>query len=340
MARPEKEYQRLPGRSSHSGIAVARKVRLWLGADHLLEVESTGWSEKYRRYFYRDIQSIIVRRTTRGLWISVILGAFCASIGGLAFYYRDIPEALVSLTTLATVFFILLLQNLLRGPTCQARITTPVGGNPLRSLNRLRPARKVLARVLPLIKQAQGPLPSAEIPQRLAAAAVPAFPEKQHAPAETASNYRGGIHRWVFGLLLGDAAITLLLIFHNSIPVYFLNLALTVSLALLTVIALVRQYRSLLPGSIHGLTWGTMSYIVVGLGIGYVQSIMTAIQNPRAAQNTWQMLKTQASQTASDSTFSFWLAIAAIVICLTIGLSGLLVLAAFNRAHDSRPTAA
>ena len=70
------EYRRLPG----GGFSFAgMRYRLWLGGDHLLCVSGPGYTEEYRRFYYRDIQAIITRRTARGEVLSIVF----ASLAGI-----------------------------------------------------------------------------------------------------------------------------------------------------------------------------------------------------------------------------------------------------------------
>ena len=54
-------YRRLPGR----GRTPLGSHSLWIGEDHLLLVELRGFTETYRRFYFRDVQAIILRRTDR-----------------------------------------------------------------------------------------------------------------------------------------------------------------------------------------------------------------------------------------------------------------------------------
>src|SRR5205809_7300860 len=60
MPRCEKAYRRLPGRTS----GFLSYSRLWLGPDHLLLARTAFFSEEYKRFYFRDIQAVVPRRTT------------------------------------------------------------------------------------------------------------------------------------------------------------------------------------------------------------------------------------------------------------------------------------
>src|SRR6266849_2193626 len=63
MAASKSIYRRLGG----SGATLTHHARLYLGPDHVLQSASTGYSEIYKRFYFRDIQAIIIRKT--GLWL-------------------------------------------------------------------------------------------------------------------------------------------------------------------------------------------------------------------------------------------------------------------------------
>jgi hypothetical protein len=152
MATKEKIYRRLPGR----GTNFYQYFRLYQGQDHLLLVISSGYYENYKRFFYRDIQSITLEKTgVRDLWTAV--WAFLFFVFATFTVFNSGPEAVV-LGVMAAVFMGLLLGNLALGPTCKCHIKTAVQTEHLPNFRRLRPTRKVLARIEALIQSAQGDL--------------------------------------------------------------------------------------------------------------------------------------------------------------------------------------
>lgn len=148
-------YRKLPGR----GITWTGLSRLWQGDDHVLLVMNHGFAESYRRFFYADIQGIVVRRTHLGkswnaIWIFGLV--FFAALAAV------VDEAVSSLILLgfAAPFAVGLIANLLLGPTCACHVRTAVQSERVPALSRLRAARKFLERVEPLIAAAQGEWPA------------------------------------------------------------------------------------------------------------------------------------------------------------------------------------
>jgi len=150
MARAPQQYRKLPGR----GATFTHHVRLYLAADHLLQVASTGFSESYKRFYFRDIQSVTLRKTYVGKAANAVLGATVAVFGAPAFFTTT--PVMVVLASLAGFFAIGLGANIALGPTCVCQLQTAVQHERLRSLSRLRRAQRVLERLRPEIARAQG----------------------------------------------------------------------------------------------------------------------------------------------------------------------------------------
>ena len=164
----EKEYQRLTRARPRSRFAVVSSGNssLWLGKDHVLCIDTSGYNESYKRFYFRDIQALVIRKTERQKWSALIVAVLA-----IGFF---LPAALSTEVILKYVFggiagfFVLvLLIDLALGPSSAGQIRTAVQIEDLPSLNRLRRARKVLDRLRPLVVAAQGELRPEEIPLRL-----------------------------------------------------------------------------------------------------------------------------------------------------------------------------
>lgn len=153
MIKAPKQYRKLPGR----GATFTHYVRLYIGSDHLLQVASSGFSETYKRFYFRDIQAITLRKTYVGKAINAVLGATVAVLAVPALF-TSAPVTFV-LASLAGFFAILLGANIALGATCICHLRTAVQHEKLRSLARLRRAHRVLERLKPRIAEAQGELP-------------------------------------------------------------------------------------------------------------------------------------------------------------------------------------
>jgi hypothetical protein len=165
----EVRYQRLTRTHPRArfGIISASRSSLWLGKDHLLCIDTNAFTEKYKRFYLRDIQAIILQTTSFRLVLNLVFGGVAMLFGLIAFVGSSEPIVLGIFGSLAGLFLLAMAANHAAGPTCVCFLRTAVQTEELPSLNRLRRARKVLNRLRPLIAQAQGQLAPEEIPARL-----------------------------------------------------------------------------------------------------------------------------------------------------------------------------
>src|SRR5438876_9263378 len=152
MSRAEKAYRRLPGRQA----GLLSYSRLWLGPDHLLLARTAFFSEEYKRFYFRDIQAVVTRRTERREILNVILG-LTAIVFGVLSVFSDAAWKVFLLVMTGSLFFVLVV-NWLRGPTCVCHVRTAVQTEELSPLKRFRATRKIIERLKPNIEKAQGPL--------------------------------------------------------------------------------------------------------------------------------------------------------------------------------------
>jgi hypothetical protein len=119
----KKDYFPIPGLGTGRGsFRVGMRHRLYQGADHLLLIQSTGFTDDYRRLYYRDIGCVVVRVTQRRDIISIVLIALV----GLILLLRLANAPWVVLVGLCIPPLVLFVINLVRGPTCTCYITTRV----------------------------------------------------------------------------------------------------------------------------------------------------------------------------------------------------------------------
>ena len=176
----DKQYKRLTRGYPRSGFAVAfaSRVSLWLGSDHLLQVDNSGYTETYKRFHFQDIQAIIVRKTKRFMIWNVILALpACASLlamlPNLNGPHRSEPMT-ITCGVIAGLFLFFLLINLALGPTCTCLLQTAVQTEEIPALRRARKTRKILNRIYPLITAAQAGEVRPPIAPTAGAAAPPA----------------------------------------------------------------------------------------------------------------------------------------------------------------------
>jgi TctA family transporter len=173
MAQPV--YHRLTRDRMPNQFAVVSVVRssLWLGSDHLLLVQRGGFTETYKRFYFRDIQAITVQETRRRtIWNAVLMVPLGICLIGLVIC--AIPRmngvAMIVWAIFGGLFLLPFVVNNLRGTACACQLRTAVQTEEIASLSRVRQTRKVLAKIRPLIVAAQGQLTPEEVSARMQAA--------------------------------------------------------------------------------------------------------------------------------------------------------------------------
>ena len=156
------EYQRLTRTKSQHGVVTSARCSLWLGRDHLLRIDSSGYTESYRRFFLRDIQAVIIRKTI-GMQVWTLVHGMLALFWMVCALNTTDAVWMGVWWGLTGLSLILLIINLVLGPCCAFHIKTAVQNEAIPSINRMRKAREVLARLKPLVTAAQGELSRQEI---------------------------------------------------------------------------------------------------------------------------------------------------------------------------------
>jgi len=294
MTTEDQEYVRLPGRGQTSSFFSRTRCTLWLARDHLLQVElSAGYQESGRRFYFRDIQSLILVKTKRWQIINLILGTLT---GGLLLLTAALAKATkgsgggeVALLIAGGIFGLILLVNLLAGPTCMCHLKTAVQEEELPSLRRLRRARKIIGRLQPLIEQAQGMVSREEVAARFQSILqqlklpepVPGQPLRY---VSVIKPYRSRMHRILYSLLLLDALITVWQIFQPSVLVILLAMINQMALMGAVILALVKQDETDLKPALKSLTWGVGIYLLVTDLVGYI-IMLSMVTTTRQANN-------------------------------------------------------
>src|SRR4051812_45233823 len=103
-------YKRLPGR----GWTWGGPSRVWLGEDHVLLVLNRVFLESYRRFFFNDIQAVLMRRTQTGKVFNIIWSLSALFFAVIALQLDEV--AAIILWCIAAPFAVALLINIVLGP--------------------------------------------------------------------------------------------------------------------------------------------------------------------------------------------------------------------------------
>lgn len=138
------------------------QASLWIEKDHLLSVIHRMFAEEYKRFYFKDIQSIVFCRTVNGTVVTVIFGVLAAMTGGLMLYgwqMKHWPSMVLYFQMPTLAFFLLVfLIYLIKGPTCICYLRTAVQSERMYALRHIRRTMKVIRRIRAEAEAAQGTL--------------------------------------------------------------------------------------------------------------------------------------------------------------------------------------
>ncbi|MBT3374343.1 MAG: hypothetical protein HN742_23145 [Lentisphaerae bacterium] len=286
-------YKKLTGKGRRNAsliVPTGTSCSLWLGDDHLLSVENTGFIEKYRRFFYRDIQSICLHRSLRGRILAIVYGSLLALTLLLTFLAAGDIAWQTLWIILDVVFLVPLGINLVLGPTCICFIRTSVQTEQLPSMSRLRLARKALAKLTPRIEEAQASLPSLaerrDDPEVIAALTAPDPPAEIQSRKSRTKWGPGYVFHWgLFSALIAQGIGAYFIFTRESALAAAFTLAALVLASMSGVAAIVTQRRreehGLLPLLSIAATAGCFVLLAVTYGL-YTASLV-ALANPEGS---------------------------------------------------------
>ena len=148
-----KPYQIAPGRSR--GIGSYRS--LWFGEHDLLQVHYLPGREDYDHLFYRDICAIYIMPNKRWHWrvgigLAVLIGLVVVALTAAS---RDQTLFIGLFSFLGIPCLLIVLNDLLRGPTCECYAVTAVQRYQLHAWNRIRLAKRCATKLRERVVQAQ-----------------------------------------------------------------------------------------------------------------------------------------------------------------------------------------
>ncbi|OQY02850.1 MAG: hypothetical protein B6I22_12800 [Desulfobacteraceae bacterium 4572_123] len=321
MSNASKEYTRLPGKKKNFLIGY---YSLWLGYDHLLYIFSRFGIEDYKRFYFKDIQAVITRKTATGKIQNLILSIFCILFSLMALYLKGGWS--IFNWSMAGLMAIFLMINWLRGPTCVSHLQTAVQTEKLYSLYRLKTAKKVMNRLRLIIEHEQGKLAREDIIEKgVKAPTLKISPEHTKMPYLPTGQDGMKVHKILFAILIFDGLVTYLDFFYNHVAITLFGTTISMAACVLVIMALVRQHGINLKSSIRMITWTAFVYLCINMFIGYIYYFVVIFRNPKMSHNQWELIKAMSQMSPWDSSMMMGVYIFSICSSLIIGLSGLII---------------
>jgi len=297
-----------------------------LAKDYLLCIDNDHFSENYRRFYYKDIQAVTIRKTYRWEIWNIVWGALALLTVGAAYTLRDS----LFFWFMEGAFCLSLVINLLRGPSCVSHLYTSVHTEEMPSLGRLRNALKARERLIPLIQRAQGDLAAAGI-QDLAAQIAKKIadgsffrPSRSDSHGNT-SGYQGGAHKFLFALLLFTGMVNWVFLHSHHIGMTFVNITLGIGLLISVIVSIVRQYEVQIRAAVRTLTWATLGYMTVVYFLAMMRYMIVAATYPNIVNNQWELMRVYSTLSPLESPLLLGLRIVYIVCSFVLAIPGLVL---------------
>jgi len=331
-----KEYHRLPGK--HKDL-VGNSYHLWYARDHLLSVSYRFGEEYYKRFYYKDIQTIIIRKTVMGKIQNGIMGGMALFFSIMAFFTGNIGAGefgigavIFGILALATTL-LLLINTLLHGPTCESHIQTAVQKEKLKSLKFLKKAIKAANMIKKHIEPHQDILTAQEL--RTACKATASKEKIVYTGQALSLPQHSNTHWALFILLVLLGLFAAYGFFSQTVAVSLIEILLCLGISVILVMALVRQAQIRVAGSIRIITWSVFSYICIYFVCGYILFIFFMIKNPTLVHNQWALFKTMAALSPLSHPLLTGIGIFTISGALILGIGGLFLLKRSYRLSDN-----
>ena len=266
----EQSYRRLPGRA---GLFIRHS--LWMAPDHLLRVRAHPFGQEYRRYYFKDIQALVMTELVNPT--AYFLYGFAALFALLSFLLFSIQHQVWG--TLSAFPAIILFYWGWRTPDCACRIQTRVSTDRLPSLGKFRSARRAIAVVQTDVERVQGALDPGKLQSQAANVTAPRttdIPELRHA--------RGSAHWVLFALMLlrGIQILAALGFAIKSVAYGLVGDAVGAAVVLTAIFAALEQRRTALTRSVKWIVYGTLIWqalsFVVALGFGGYVGLQMALK--------------------------------------------------------------
>lgn len=334
---PTTSYVKLTGVAVTSGLITSVRSTLWQGPDHLLYVTHEGYMESYKRFYFRDIQAFVLRRTRKqpvyGTVYALLLLLF--GVPGVAGFFAGwhwaIGGSLLLLAGLSLLGFVL---NWRRGPTASLYLRTAVHTVRILSVTRLGPALDLLRHLEPLVEGAQ-PLLTGDDEARVlreweervqARPATPAPAPPRPEPAPTTES--GRVQEASFALLIVEAVLGLCRFFGEDIVWSLMGLAFLVWSAQLVfmIIGLVRMRNSTIPAIVRTLSWSALALVVASVLVTVLYYVFRLVSVASQNHPAWDTV-------AEDTPFIRAERLVRALMAAAIGVVGLIETFRYRRSR-------
>jgi hypothetical protein len=309
------QYRRVPGRS---GLFV--RDSLWISAGHLLSVRRNPFSESYRRFYFSDIQAIVITELPDLLSPYGYAAAGFLIVTAIALVYTRHP-AWGSLCTIGALAAFIVSR---RSANCACYLQTSVSTELLPSLRKRVDAGKAEALLKAEVEKVQGSV-SAEV---LEAGSVDSRARRLAKPKPELRHCSGQVHWIAFALILVWGALTSVSMKVVSFPFGIAAGVVSTVVLLLLILAAIQQRNSDLALNVRRAVYvGLAFYLASGL-VSFVVSINIAWRLGTGVKGSATIM--------NDPAFKAFQLVDLIAFCL-VGCVGLILMWRHTRTLRTPP---
>ncbi len=320
MARKPKAYRKM----ARAGLTQFPKRSLWQGADHLLWVENGIVHDQYKRFYFKDIEALILRENNRRLSWAIGWGACLALFGIICLLSRRPSHGSGFMAVLSAVA---LGVNWWKGPGCAVYLQTAVQVQRLTNLVRVPKALKVMDRIRAAADTAQGVLVETDLAsigssKRIEPDGLGAVKTGEARSAAEVEAYNPLLHRILFGLLFFFGLLRGVQLWARSIPLAAVDLYAIACTFVLAIVVLARWHGNVKGTVLSLASWLTLVFAILQGLSAYVMFIIASMRHPDLAFRQWAIFRAFLGLRVGDGPMVWGIAVAAAVISVGLGLLG------------------
>ncbi len=330
MSKPSSTYKKFP--SKHKKFI--GNDCLWFGDDHLLLVESTGISENYKRFYFKDIQAVNILKTRSNSIKTILLGILLGLsifLTLLTFEAGNLSSPMFIFWAASSLIFLFMFIWFFRkGTSCRCFMYSSVQKEKLTPVNTLKKATKFLDTIVPKIETRQGVLaPEAlqNASQRVEAAPSAILKHGNAAPRKQISL---SWHRALFLSLMAFSIFGIGNLLFRFPALYLIGGIAFLLILLVNIVAIVKQASSTLGSWAKGISITSLVFMFITIGYGYVEFFYFMTQNMekwvKASNNQWELAKYYTNINPFDYPIIVGVNIFLSVIFFILGAAGLILL--------------
>ena len=313
----KKVYRKFSGR--RGGLAAYSSI--WLAVDHMLVCEDSLFIERYKRFYFKDIQALTVKKTDKSFIVDLVF--FVLTMASFWFLAHAAKGWNIFWGIIAALFFFNLVINIFKGQNCKVFVQTAVQEEELKGLDRVKKFEKFLKMIRPLIQSFQGEMD----PQILETKYEEYFEKAQRAQAHSSQDKEQDslLHTALFLLFFVWSFLIGAAYFFNNGILHAMVIIIYAVLVILNILAVVKQLRINIKPAIRVWAWVSMASMGIFLMMGYIALIIFGMESAKSHRDLDLYSNMDILRYLPDNHIGKAIILIAFVVALLLGIVGLLL---------------